>query len=138
VFGNVKAELNTEGASTFFRIGNENHLSKFLVSQDPASGVSLSLISEKSQGIILSTLGNKTRIDLLSGKETDDIIYTRFAVTLDSDGIPSLELHDNKKNLRLVLGKIELKDTKTGSTEIRSTGSIVIFDEKGNVIYKVP
>jgi thioredoxin-related protein len=57
---------------------------------------------------------------------------------IDSKGEPMLRLYDDIYKPRLEIGKTELKNTKTGSTEIRSTGSIVIYDEKGKVIYSVP
>ncbi|MFO7555658.1 MAG: hypothetical protein R6W88_10685 [Desulfobacterales bacterium] len=57
---------------------------------------------------------------------------------IDSNGEPMFQLFDDFNKPRLEIGKTELKKTKTGSTEIRSTGSIVIYDEKGKVIYRVP
>ena len=65
-------------------------------------------------------------------------IKSKIVLMVDSDSRPMLQLGEAMNVPRLVLGKAVIKNPKTGSTEIRSTGSIVIFDEKGKVMYKVP
>ena len=65
-------------------------------------------------------------------------IKSKIVLMVDSDGRPMLQLGEAMNVPRLVLGKAVIKNPKTGSTEIRSTGSIVIFDEKGKVVYSVP
>ncbi len=51
---------------------------------------------------------------------------------------PSLNLYDEVGNLRVALGPTELKNTRTGSTEIRAPSSLVLFDEEGKVVWSAP
>jgi len=51
---------------------------------------------------------------------------------------PSLELYDSTGDLRAVLGSTELKNNRTGSTEIRAPSSLVLFDEEGKVVWSAP
>jgi len=63
----------------------------------------------------------------------------------DADGL-SLTLFRNKPNLtlyesgdeRAILGTTDLKNNRTGSTEIRAPASLVLFDEEGNVVWSAP
>jgi len=66
---------------------------------------------------------------------------TRSQVTLGfwpNRNEPSLNLYDEVGNLRAVLGTTELKHNRTGSTEIRATSSLVLFDEDGKVLWSAP
>ena len=51
---------------------------------------------------------------------------------------PSLNLYDEVGNLRVALGPTDLKNTRTGSTEIRAPSSLVLFDEEGKVVWSAP
>lgn len=95
--------------ATTFIIRREDSDSKIMMLAGPDSA-SLSIFNQGSHGMLLKSDDNGVRI----------------------------ELRDKDGNTRLVIGRTELKNTKTGSTEIRATGSIVIFDEKGKVVYSVP
>ena len=95
--------------ATTFIIRREDSDSKIMMLAGPDSA-SLSIFNQGSHGMLLKSDDNGVRI----------------------------ELRDKDGNTRLVIGRTELKNTKTGSTEIRSIGSIVIFNEKGKVVYSVP
>ena len=51
---------------------------------------------------------------------------------------PHIQLFDKEGRKRAVLGTTDLKNMKTGSTEIRAPSSLVLFDEKGSVVWKAP
>lgn len=53
-------------------------------------------------------------------------------------GEPSLTLFDQDQKLRAVLGSIPLESTRTGIAQKRPVSSLVLFDEDGRVIWKVP
>lgn len=55
-----------------------------------------------------------------------------------SDNGPMLRLVDEDGTLRAALGTTELKHSNTGSTEIRATSSLVLFNEEGNVVWSAP
>jgi len=62
----------------------------------------------------------------------------RFTAEINNDGNPYLQLYDKSKNLRAVLGHTLLSNHSTGSTEIRAESSLVLFNEKGNVLWSAP
>ena len=49
-----------------------------------------------------------------------------------------LGLLDKAGNTRAELGNTGLKDTRTGSTEHRAASSLVLYSEKGKVLWKAP
>ena len=51
---------------------------------------------------------------------------------------PMLSIHDGKLRERVVLGSTRLRNTRTGSTEIRASSSLVLFDEEGKVVWSAP
>lgn len=61
----------------------------------------------------------------------------RFNLTF-VDGEPTLEMIDKNSRSRIVLGVVELLNSKTGVTEKHPLSSLVLFNEKGNVIWKAP
>jgi hypothetical protein len=69
--------------------------------------------------------------DEISGK-------IRFKMSIHETGEPYIELIDSEMNTRAVLGRTELHNKNTGSTEIRHESSLVLFNEKGNVLWSVP
>lgn len=68
----------------------------------------------------------------------DNNMAERLLVETESDGSPRLALKDKGEKLRAVLGTTQLKDKRTGNTETREPSSLVLFDEKGNVVWKAP
>lgn len=62
----------------------------------------------------------------------------RAALSLDPGGLPRLQLYDDNKNVRAALGHIEILLTRSRSVEQRQASSLVLFDEKGNVLWKAP
>ena len=70
------------------------------------------------------------------GEEADR--KTRAELSVGADGEPSLELSDRNGKTRAALGQTDLKVIRTGSTEKRPPASLVLFDEKGTVIWEAP
>ena len=131
--------FDTDGEATIFNIGRQPSDNYLIIRQYPKS-MSLQIGTFYSNRLDILSDNNGLQIDL-KGRVLDDKLLTppvKIRLGVDSEGNPNLELYDNWKRSRIVIGKTELKNTKTGSTEIRSIGSIVIFDEKGKVIYSVP
>jgi hypothetical protein len=62
----------------------------------------------------------------------------RAILALDIGGRPHLALKDAKGNNRVVLRCADLKHTQTGVIEKRPFSSLVLSDEKGNVIWQAP
>lgn len=62
----------------------------------------------------------------------------RAILTLDIEGRPHLALKNAKGNNLVVLGFADLKHTQTGVIEKRPLSSLVLFNEKGNVIWQAP
>lgn len=68
---------------------------------------------------------------------TKDIDEEKMIVGFNNSDMPSIKLFDKKQNIRTILGSTELIN-KSG-TEIKTPlSSIVLFNEKGNVIWRVP
>ena len=62
----------------------------------------------------------------------------RVILALDIEGSPHLALKNAKGDNRVVLGYDALKQTQTGVIEKRPLSSLVLFNEKGNVIWQAP
>lgn len=62
----------------------------------------------------------------------------RVILALDIEGRPHLALKNAKGDNRVVLGYAALKQTQTGVIEKRPLSSLVLFNEKGNVIWQAP
>jgi len=95
----------------------------------------LSLLDEKNQTRVLLSVheGNPALILLHNDASTLGVPMTLFTKVG-----PSIQLYDSENQLRTALGSIYLKNTGTGSTEIRAPSSLVLFDEKGNVVWSAP
>ena len=59
-----------------------------------------------------------------------------YRIGLDVLAGPHLSLADSTGSAHL--GFTILKNDRTGSTEIRATGSMVLFDEEGEVVWSAP
>jgi hypothetical protein len=64
--------------------------------------------------------------------------HTRSRLVLGDSGDPSLSLFDAQGKVRTALGSISLKNTVTGSTELRSASSLVLFKDDGKMLWSVP
>jgi hypothetical protein len=62
----------------------------------------------------------------------------RVILALDIEGRPHLALKNATGDNRVVLGYAALKQTQTGVIEKRPLSSLVLFNEKGNVIWQAP
>jgi hypothetical protein len=62
----------------------------------------------------------------------------RVILALDIEGRPHLALKNAKGGNRVVLGCDALKQTQTGVIEKQPLSSMVLFNEKGNVIWQAP
>ena len=62
----------------------------------------------------------------------------RLSTNVGGSNGPTLRLSDSNFRERLVLGRISLRNPRTGSTEIRALSSIVLFDEEGNAVWSAP
>jgi len=62
----------------------------------------------------------------------------RVILALDIEGRPHLALKNAKGDNRVVLGCAAQKQTQTGVIEKRPLASLVLFNEKGNVIWQAP
>jgi hypothetical protein len=51
---------------------------------------------------------------------------------------PTLQLYDKAEKIRAVLGTTELEKTATGSTETRAESSLVLFNQRGRVLWEAP
>ena len=61
-----------------------------------------------------------------------------MSLSMEPEKGPSLILYDQDGNVRAALGTTELKNTRTGSTEIRAPSSLVLLDEDGKVVWSAP
>jgi hypothetical protein len=68
----------------------------------------------------------------------DKLGNNRLSISLNKDEEPSIDLYDKLKNARLSLGSVYLVKEKTGTEIKRPASSLVLFNEKGNVIWKAP
>jgi hypothetical protein len=62
----------------------------------------------------------------------------RTILTLDPIGRPHLTLKDDKDNTRAILGSTSLKHTQTVIGGKRPPSSLVLFNERGEVVWKAP
>ena len=63
----------------------------------------------------------------------------RLALTLNNEGEPALLFYDKDKNIRVVLGTIDLtKMKRTGTIEKQSTYSLIFLGKDGKVVRKAP
>jgi hypothetical protein len=68
----------------------------------------------------------------------DGRMKNRAVLGLWEDGEPYLRLLDRSGQVRATLGSTVLKDSMTGSSVKRPCSSLVLFDEKGKIIWSAP
>ena len=79
---------------------------------------------------IANKVGPTIALDNASGK-------LGISLSLLSDE-PALMLGDARGVPRAILGNSELEDSKTGANENTGPSSLVLFDKKGKVIWRMP
>lgn len=82
---------------------------------------------------LMSTEDEWPTILLMDNKGVERVI-----LALDIEGRPHLALKNATGDNRVVLGSAALKQTQTGVIEKRPLSSLVLFNEKGNVIWQAP
>lgn len=134
--GNIFSSLQHEGLATKLtirsaRVSQDSLLGEIELEATPASAyVTVNAAQGPKGGFMLSSIGEN--IELFMGALGGCIELA------SSKGGPRLSVQDNARRLRAVLGTTELKHTDTGSTEIRAPSSLVLFDEKGKVLWSAP
>jgi hypothetical protein len=68
----------------------------------------------------------------------DGRMKNRAVLGLWEDGDPYLTLLDRNGQIRATLGSTVLRDSLTGSSVRRPCSSLVLFDEKGKIIWSAP
>ncbi|MEJ2724894.1 MAG: hypothetical protein P8175_09660 [Deltaproteobacteria bacterium] len=68
----------------------------------------------------------------------DSQMRNRALLGLDRDGQPHLSLLDQAGRVRAALGSVELTNPATGLKEKRPCSSLVLMDEKGEVVWSTP
>ena len=68
----------------------------------------------------------------------DSRMTNRAVLGVKGDGEPYLNLFDSNGQRRAALGGIDYNNPLTGSTESRPCSSLVLFDDKGKVIFSAP
>ena len=131
--GVERANLSIKGESTFFTLSDTYSKNSFILHNSPHF-ISLGLDN-----------GNEHSVFMVSSDTGSNIYFdskrfprTRLSIKVDNTGNPKIQFYDEKGTIRLAMGNTELKNLKNGSTEIRSTGSIVIFNDEGKVVYAIP
>jgi hypothetical protein len=123
---------------------------------------SLRLTPTGDPSISLWGKGDKTygalNLDYKGFSISDDQSQSRIALRLKSAGDPifalwgkgaktyggtyldekSLTIADDQGNSRATLGAVQLEKTRTGATETTAASSLVLFDKKGDVIWRAP
>ncbi|MDA2928493.1 hypothetical protein MYX84_00870 [Acidobacteria bacterium AH-259-O06] len=99
------------------------------VKETDKKGVSLSLNALSQSGVISRVSLDHNGLDIHAFKgRTGRLHLTGSSIDLGEDILKS----------RAVIGSLELKNNRTGSTEIRPLSSLVLFDEKGKVVWSAP
>ncbi len=136
--GGQRALLGFNGKQTVFFMGSKGiDEYVFLINQEQGQvklklGKGIFFLREGIE-ITSSGIGSKIRFN-----DKSKGFNFRLIGGLDADGNPSIELYDKNRTNRLAIGTTELEYLATGSTEIRSEGSIVIFGKDGKVIRQMP
>ncbi len=91
------------------------------------------LIFQHEDGTNVADFGNFFGAPQLSmGTYENRMVVLRVS----SSGDASLTLSDRDGNSRAAFGRTELKNNRTGSTEIRAPSSLILFDEEGKVVWE--
>jgi hypothetical protein len=74
----------------------------------------------------------------LSLVDKDGKLRTMLALSMKDEGSPSLQLYDNAGRLRTALGEGSMEKKELGTTLKWPVSSLVLFDDKGNIIWRTP
>jgi hypothetical protein len=102
------------------------------------------LRASNTTGLLLTDRNEKGRAILMLKDDRPSLLLadknekTRVGLALDDDQRPFVELLDATGIVRAALGTTKLKDKKTGSTVIQPPSSLILFDEKGDVMWLAP
>jgi len=136
--GGTTLTVGPSGDSVLLMGENDREEGRVYLVSDPSDGSAFFQITDERSGTAIIPLHQSD--DELRSKEfillDEDNIKAMLGV--DEDGNPRFQLYDSNGDLRAVLGSTRLKNTTTGSTEIRAVSSLVLFDEEGNVVWSAP
>jgi len=119
-----------------FRVVDQDGNIRISLGTGVLGGTYLSLSDEKKQArilLIVNDEGIPTLILLHSDATTSGV-----PMALSTNQGPSIQIYDSENQLRTALGTIHLKNTGTGSTEIRAPSSLVLLDEEGDLVWSAP
>ncbi|MFH2218178.1 MAG: hypothetical protein ABII68_00780 [Pseudomonadota bacterium] len=142
--GKMLAELTTDPWKDTgqFRKPIGTHL--WLINADNYDNYSITLDTDTMNfGISLKHGDASAGLDdqniFLADKHNGGMQFNVYSNTLSLKGKkPNIILKDENDNVRAILGSTELKYTKSGTVEMRSPASAVLFGEDGKVIWSAP
>jgi hypothetical protein len=129
--GRTRAELGIDALGPFLRLLDK--AGNMRVTLDTAGEVPAPAVHDKA--------GNMRADGYLLGGPSLGLFDKagKQRVTLGVVGdAPGLSLYDTAGNLRAALGTVPLENTATGSTETRAESSLVLFNQRGRVLWKAP
>ncbi len=131
-YANLKASPN--GVTLYLSYGDGPNAT---ISASP-DGVLLYLtntpLETSSSNIVLTLRKDGEAFLSMNGKRGEEQVY----LTTGKDGSPFIRLKDVNGRTRTVLGNTSFVHPQTGVVERRPPSSLVLFNEKGNVIWKAP
>jgi len=101
-----------------------------------AGGSSIFLQGKNSQ-VFLGSVGANASLGFAYIPNTAKTVNYGASITVGKEFGPMICLSD-ETGVRAVLGRTKLRDEKTEALIIRSLASLILFDEKGNVLWKAP
>jgi hypothetical protein len=81
---------------------------------------------------------NESMEPFLSLVDKNGKLRTMLALSMKDGDSPSLQLYDNAGRLRTILGEGSLEKKELGTTLKWPISSLLLFDDKGNVIWRTP
>jgi hypothetical protein len=114
-----------------------------IVDEKGTTRVFVTVVKDSPAEVFYDEKGNR-RIGLKVIKDSPAVVLygekknERIGLTVTKDGSPTVFLNDEKGHPRAVLGSMELERARTGDRENTAPSSLVLFDNKGNVIWRAP
>jgi len=152
--GKPRMTLDTVGDAPFLQLfdkAGKTRVGLYVVGDGPAlrlydkagkERVALDAVDD-APGLVLYDKAGELRAALgIAGDAPDLGLYDkaetpRVGLSVGDDG-PALRLYDKAGKERAALGTTELKNTATGSTETRAESSLVLFNQRGRVLWEAP